>query len=79
MAIVRGRKVLIILTMVVALSVCFVVVLCAGFIVGARAVVSRLDPFEARPFDPVSWGAADDEGRATSDRGRHRRRMSHAR
>jgi hypothetical protein len=42
--------------------------LCVGLALGVRAVARRLDPFEARPFDPEAWAAADTEGRAAMAR-----------
>jgi hypothetical protein len=45
-----------------------VLALGAGLALGARTLIRHLDPFEARPFDPAAWAAADHEGRASMAR-----------
>lgn len=50
------------------LLVALAVVACAGVVLGLGAIARRLDPFEARPFDPAAWAAADHEERAAMAR-----------
>jgi hypothetical protein len=41
---------------------------CAGSVLTFRAVTDSPDPFNARPFDPKEWAAADPRGRAAMAR-----------
>jgi hypothetical protein len=61
----RGRKVL---GRPVLLRAMALVASCAGLLIGAPAAIRYFDPFEARPFDPAAWAAADTYGRAAMAR-----------